>query len=113
MDLDHPVETVFKTYDFTGQKSTGKYVCSICGYVYDPLSMTVSPLKTFRLTGPVPAAESRKISSTKRRIDGESHTKKRPGVSLQEHAPGRFLLNYFASAAFAGINIFIRFSSSA
>ena len=36
MDLDHPVETVFKTYDFTHQESSGKYVCSICGYVYDP-----------------------------------------------------------------------------
>ena len=36
MDLDHPVETVFKTYDFTQQESSGKYVCSICGYVYDP-----------------------------------------------------------------------------
>ncbi|MCR5088900.1 MAG: MBL fold metallo-hydrolase [Oscillospiraceae bacterium] len=36
MDLDHPVETVFEEYDFTKQESTGKYVCSVCGYVYDP-----------------------------------------------------------------------------
>ena len=36
MDLDHPAETVFETYDFTHQEASGKYVCSICGYVYDP-----------------------------------------------------------------------------
>jgi glyoxylase-like metal-dependent hydrolase (beta-lactamase superfamily II) len=36
MDLDHPVETIFEKYDFTKQEATGKYVCSICGYVYDP-----------------------------------------------------------------------------
>ena len=36
MDLDHPVKTVFEEYDFSEQKATGKYVCSICGYVYDP-----------------------------------------------------------------------------
>jgi glyoxylase-like metal-dependent hydrolase (beta-lactamase superfamily II) len=36
MDLDHPVETVFEQYDFSGQEATGKYVCSVCGYVYDP-----------------------------------------------------------------------------
>ena len=36
MDLDHPVETVFETYDFSTQESSGKYVCSVCGYVYDP-----------------------------------------------------------------------------
>lgn len=35
MDLEHPVETVFETYVFSAQESTGKYVCSICGYVYD------------------------------------------------------------------------------
>ena len=22
--------------DFTEQKATGKYVCSVCGYIYDP-----------------------------------------------------------------------------
>ena len=36
MDLDHPVETVFETYDFAAQEASGMYVCSICGYVYDP-----------------------------------------------------------------------------
>ncbi len=36
MDLDHPAETIFEEYDFDGQQATGKYVCSVCGYVYDP-----------------------------------------------------------------------------
>ncbi len=36
MDLDRPVETIFEEYDFSGQEASGKYVCSICGYVYDP-----------------------------------------------------------------------------
>ncbi len=36
MDLDHPVETIFEEYDFGVQEASGKYVCSICGYVYDP-----------------------------------------------------------------------------
>ena len=36
MDLDNPVPTVFAEVDFTRQKASGKYVCSICGYVYDP-----------------------------------------------------------------------------
>ena len=36
MDLDHPVGTIFEEYDFSNQEETGKYVCSICGYVYDP-----------------------------------------------------------------------------
>ena len=36
MDLEHPVETVFAEVDFTEQEASGKYVCSICGYVYDP-----------------------------------------------------------------------------
>ena len=36
MDLDHPVPTVFAEIDFTQQQASGKYVCSICGYVYDP-----------------------------------------------------------------------------
>ena len=36
MDLDHPVETVPAEVDFSKQKASGKYVCSICGYVYDP-----------------------------------------------------------------------------
>jgi len=36
MDLDNPVPTVFAEVDFSGGESSGKYVCSICGYVYDP-----------------------------------------------------------------------------
>lgn len=36
MDLDNPVPTVLAEVDFTAQAATGKYVCSICGYVYDP-----------------------------------------------------------------------------
>lgn len=36
MDLEHPVETIFEEYDFSEQEATGKYVCSVCGYVYDP-----------------------------------------------------------------------------
>lgn len=36
MDLDHPVETIPPKLDFSTQAGTGKYVCSICGYVYDP-----------------------------------------------------------------------------
>ena len=36
MDLNNPVPTVLAEVDFTEQKASGKYVCSICGYVYDP-----------------------------------------------------------------------------
>ena len=36
MDLDHPVPTVLAEVDFSETKASGKYVCSICGYVYDP-----------------------------------------------------------------------------
>ena len=36
MDLDHPVETIFAEVDFSQQEASGKYVCSICGYIYDP-----------------------------------------------------------------------------
>lgn len=36
MDLDNPVETVLAEVEFTEQASTGIYVCSVCGYVYDP-----------------------------------------------------------------------------
>ena len=36
MDLDHPVQTVFETYTFGDREASGKYVCSVCGYVYDP-----------------------------------------------------------------------------
>ena len=36
MDLDNPVKTVLAEVDFSARKASGKYVCSICGYVYDP-----------------------------------------------------------------------------
>ncbi len=36
MDLDDPVPTVLAEVDFSAQQASGKYVCSICGYVYDP-----------------------------------------------------------------------------
>ena len=36
MDLDNPVPTVWPEVDFSQKEATGKYVCSICGYVYDP-----------------------------------------------------------------------------
>ena len=36
MDLEHPVETVLAEVDFAAAQGTGKYVCSVCGYVYDP-----------------------------------------------------------------------------
>ncbi|MBQ9035888.1 MAG: MBL fold metallo-hydrolase [Erysipelotrichaceae bacterium] len=36
MDLDNPVETIFEEFYFSKKEATGKYVCSICGYVYDP-----------------------------------------------------------------------------
>ena len=36
MDLDNPVPTILAEVDFSKQEASGKYVCSICGYVYDP-----------------------------------------------------------------------------
>ncbi len=36
MDLDNPVPTIWPEIDFSKKEATGKYVCSICGYVYDP-----------------------------------------------------------------------------
>lgn len=36
MDLDNPVPTVLAEVDFSAQEASGKYVCSVCGYVYDP-----------------------------------------------------------------------------
>ena len=36
MDLDNPIPTVFDEIDFSKKEASGKYVCSICGYVYDP-----------------------------------------------------------------------------
>jgi glyoxylase-like metal-dependent hydrolase (beta-lactamase superfamily II)/rubredoxin len=36
MDLDNPEKTIPAIIDFSSAKSSGKYVCSVCGYVYDP-----------------------------------------------------------------------------
>ena len=36
MDLDNPVPTVLAEVDLSQTESSGKYVCSICGYIYDP-----------------------------------------------------------------------------
>lgn len=36
IDLDDPAETILAEVDFSAQEATGIYVCSICGYVYDP-----------------------------------------------------------------------------
>ena len=36
MDMNNPVPTVLAEVDFSKSEGTGKYVCSICGYVYDP-----------------------------------------------------------------------------
>ena len=36
MDLDHPVPTTLAEVNFTKKEASGKYICSICGYVYDP-----------------------------------------------------------------------------
>ena len=36
MDLEHPVPTILADIDFSGQQTSGKYICSICGFVYDP-----------------------------------------------------------------------------
>ncbi|MCR5713632.1 MAG: MBL fold metallo-hydrolase [Bacteroidales bacterium] len=36
MDLDNPVPTILSDVDFSSQQASGKYVCSVCGYVYDP-----------------------------------------------------------------------------
>ncbi len=35
-DLDNPADTVLAEVDFKAAEATGKYVCSVCGYVYDP-----------------------------------------------------------------------------
>ena len=37
MDLDNPAETVLAEVDFSAKQASGKFVCSICGYVYDPV----------------------------------------------------------------------------
>lgn len=37
IDLDNPAPTVLAEVDFAAAQATGKYVCSVCGYVYDPV----------------------------------------------------------------------------
>jgi len=36
IDLDHPVPTIWPEVKFAEKEASGKYVCSICGFVYDP-----------------------------------------------------------------------------
>ena len=36
MDLNHPADSKTAEVDFSESQSSGKYVCGICGYVYDP-----------------------------------------------------------------------------
>lgn len=36
MDLDHPQETILADVVFSGKTSSSIYICSVCGYVYDP-----------------------------------------------------------------------------
>ena len=36
IDLDNPVPTVLAEIDFSQKEDSGKYVCSVCGYLYDP-----------------------------------------------------------------------------
>jgi len=36
MDLDNPPATIYPEEDFTFDEGTGKYICSICGYIYNP-----------------------------------------------------------------------------
>ena len=36
MDLDNPVPTVLAEIDFSQKEDSGKYLCSVCGYLYDP-----------------------------------------------------------------------------
>lgn len=36
MDLDHPVPTIWPEVSFAKKEASGKYVCSICGFVYNP-----------------------------------------------------------------------------
>ena len=37
IDLDNPVPTIWPEVVFEKKEASGKYVCSICGYVYDPV----------------------------------------------------------------------------
>jgi rubredoxin len=35
-DLDNPPEPIPVDYEITSAQATGKWVCSVCGYIYDP-----------------------------------------------------------------------------
>lgn len=45
MDLDNPVPTVLADVCFEKKEASGKYVCSICGYVYDPAEHDGTPFE--------------------------------------------------------------------
>lgn len=45
MDLDNPVPTVLADVRFEKKEASGKYVCSICGYVYDPAEHDGTPFE--------------------------------------------------------------------
>lgn len=36
IDLEHPVPTIPASIDFSSKQASGKFICSVCGYVYDP-----------------------------------------------------------------------------
>ena len=36
IDLDNPVPTIWPEVVFEKKETSGKYICSVCGYVYDP-----------------------------------------------------------------------------
>ena len=36
IDLDNPVPTIWPEMGFEKKEASGKYVCSVCGYIYDP-----------------------------------------------------------------------------
>ena len=36
IDLDHPADSKTAEVDFSESQGSGKYVCGVCGYVYDP-----------------------------------------------------------------------------
>lgn len=36
MDLNNPVPTIWPEVDFSKKETSDKFVCSVCGYIYDP-----------------------------------------------------------------------------
>ena len=65
IDLNNSVPTVLAEVNFDKQEASGKYVCSICGYVYDPASMAVSLSRTCPTTGAAHAANRARRVSTR------------------------------------------------